>query len=57
MTNDFTIQTAARLLTINQRAFDNVGVSRSIRPASPRPGASLTVALFLLAAAVIAFAL
>lgn len=57
MTDDFTLQTAARLLTINQRAFDNVGVSRSIRPPSPRPGVGLTVALFLVAAVIAAFAL
>lgn len=57
MTDDFTLQTAARLLTINQRAFDNVGVSKSLRPAPPIPGAGLTVALFLVAAVIAAFAM
>lgn len=57
MTGHITLQTAARLLTINQRAFDNVGVSRSLKPSAPIPGAGLTVALFLVAAVIAAFAL
>lgn len=57
MTDDFTLATAARLLTINQRAFDNAGVSRSIHPASKRPGTALTVLLLLLAAVIAAFTL
>ena len=48
--------TAARLLAINQRAFDNAGCSRSVQPHRSRYGAALTCALLLCALAVAVFA-
>lgn len=48
--------TAARLLAINQRAFDNAGCSRNVQPHRPRYGLALTCALLLCAVALAVFA-
>ena len=46
--------TAALLLAINQRAFDNAGASRNLQP-RPRYGIALTCALVLCALALAVF--
>lgn len=48
--------TAARLLAIHQRAFDNAGCSRSVQPPRPRYGIALSIAMLLVALALAVFA-
>lgn len=44
------IATAARLLAMHQREFDNAGCSRSLSNPRSSHGAGMTIALFVVAA-------
>lgn len=57
MTGGLSLATAARLLAIHQRAFDNSGTSRSILKPRQHHGVGMTVALFIIAAALVVFGL